>query len=100
MIARSNPPGGRELVRRDKSVPNLRPAREPTSNGAADVSPGTSSKSLKDRDLLWDLTGAVVAVRCLGAVGSFRKLFLQRKAADRLAVGKVQRRVRKHLSLC
>ena len=52
------------LARALASVQGLRPARERKSNGAWDLSPGTSGKSWKDRDLLLDLTGAVAAARC------------------------------------
>ena len=52
------------LARALASVPGLRPARERTSNGALDLSPDTSDKSWKDRDLFSDLTGAVAAARC------------------------------------
>ena len=52
------------LARALANVPGLRPARERTSNGALDLSRGTSGRSSKDRDLFSDLTGAVVAARC------------------------------------
>ena len=60
-IARPNPPGAQELVRRDKSDPALRRAVPRWRSVVRVLSPGTSSRSLKDRDLLSGLTDAGAA---------------------------------------
>src|SRR5262245_18615545 len=64
---------------------------------AQDLSLNTSNKSWKDRDLFSDSMSAVVAAQCHVAAGSFRKLFLRRKAVDRLAVGTAQRPTHRRL---
>src|SRR5213079_2057951 len=52
-----------ELVRALASVPNLPRARERTSNGALNLSPNTSDRLWKARDLFSDSRGAVGEVR-------------------------------------
>src|SRR5262249_30796992 len=82
------------------SVPDLQRARERKSNDALDLSPNTSGKSWRDRDLSCGLTPAVCAVQCSAATGLFRTLFHRQTAAARSAVDKGRRQVHKHLWPC
>src|SRR5205809_7894481 len=68
-----------ESARAVTSVQDLGPARQRTSSGAADLSPGTSGKPWKGRDLLSDLTAAVASDLFPEAAGQFRMCFAQQK---------------------
>src|SRR6266536_780059 len=57
---------GLGLARALASAQDLRPTRERKGNGAAALSPDTSSRLWKGRDLLSDSTGAVTAARFPG----------------------------------
>src|SRR5436189_3318783 len=89
-----------ESVRALASVRDLQPARERNSTGALDLSPGTSGKSLKDRDLLSGSIDAAGAARCPVTAGSSRRVFLQQTAGDLLAIGKARRRAHTRLCYC
>src|SRR5438045_965174 len=96
-IARPNPPGAQKLGRRDKSDSVLRRGVPRWRSVVPVPSRGISGKSLKDRDLLSDLTGAASAVRYPATSGWFRTSFLQQKAAGRLVAGKAPRLTHRHL---
>src|SRR5438874_12244684 len=86
-----------ESARVVTSVPDLGLARARKSSGAGDLSPGTSGKSWKGRDLLSDLTAAVASHPFPEAAGQFRRCFAQQKEEYRSAVGTTRHRDHKYL---